>query len=175
MAKKAIPTQSIPPKKETTSGKRAATIRDLVKNRKAFHNYTVVTAYEAGIELRGTEVKSCRQGHIAMVDSYARVLNGEIVLLSMNISPYDFGNRFNHEPTRPRKLLLHKTEIRKIVALTREKGYTLIPLRVYLKNGKVKVELGVCKGKASSDKRETLKNRTQALEVRREIARHEKR
>ncbi len=172
MAKKSVPTQSNAPKKSTESGRRENVIRDLVKNRKAFHNYTVVTAYEAGIELQGTEVKSCRAGHIAMVDAYARILNGEVMLMSLNISPYDFGNRFNHDPTRPRKLLLHKIEIRKIAAMTREKGFTLIPLKIYLKNGKVKVELGVCKGKAHEDKRESLKQRTQAMEVKRAVARY---
>lgn len=150
--------------------KRENAIRDLIKNRKAFHDYTIITAYEAGIELRGTEVKACRAAHIAMTDAYARILNGEITMLNVNISPYDHGNRFNHDPTRPRRLLLHKAEIRKIAGMIREKGYTLIPLRIYLKNGKIKVELGICKGKVAGDKRETLKQRQHDIETRRTIA-----
>lgn len=158
-------------KAEEEKKARASHLRDLVRNRKAFHDYTVVTAYEAGIELLGTEVKSCRASQIAMTDAYARVLNGEVTLLGVNISPYDHGNRFNHDPMRPRRLLLHKSEIRKLSGLLREKGYTLVPLKFYLKNGKVKVEIGVCKGKAAGDKRETLKQRAHDMDTKRAISR----
>lgn len=156
------------------AAKKNAPIRDLIKNRKATHDYIVVSAYEAGIELRGTEVKSCRAGNIALVDSYARILGGELILIGAHIAPYDFGNIHNHPPTRQRRLLLHKREIRKIAAQIREKGYTLIPLRFYLKYGKIKVELGLCKGKNTGDKRQTLRNKEHERETRRAIAAHMK-
>ncbi len=131
-------------------------VKVIATNRKAKHDYFVVQTFEAGIVLSGTEVKSLRQGKINFVDSYASIKNGEIWLHSTNISEYSQGNIYNHIPVRDRKLLLNKNEIRKLFSKTEEKGLTLIPLSFYFKNGKVKVELGVCKGKKTYDKRETL-------------------
>ncbi len=131
-------------------------VKVIATNRKARHDYFVVQTFEAGIVLSGTEVKSLRQGKINFVDSYASIKDGEIWLHSTNISEYSQGNIYNHNPVRDRKLLLNKNEIRKLFSKTEEKGLTLIPLSFYFKNGKVKVELGVCKGKKTYDKRETL-------------------
>ncbi len=128
-------------------------------NRKAYHDYHVGETYEAGIALTGTEIKSVRQGMLSLRDSFARVENGEIFLYDMHVSPYEAGNRFNHEPRRTRKLLLHKAEIRKLTTKTQEKGFTLIPLKVYLKGGRAKVELALAKGKRLYDKREDIKRR----------------
>jgi SsrA-binding protein len=111
--------------------------RIVATNRKAFHDYHVGETYEAGIALTGTEIKSIRQGMLSLHDSFARVENGEVCLYDMHVSPYDAGNRFNHEPRRTRKLLLHKAEIRKLATKTQEKGFTLIPLKVYLRGGAV--------------------------------------
>ncbi|MGL4854265.1 MAG: SsrA-binding protein SmpB [Lentisphaeria bacterium] len=137
---------------------------DLALNKKAFHNYEIIEKYEAGIELKGTEVKSCRGKHIQMGDSYARFINFEIFLQNINIAPYSHGNLFNHEPLRERRLLMHKQEIRRLKVAVEAKGLTLIPLKFYLKNGKVKVQLGLCRGKNVADKRETLKERAANLE-----------
>ena len=128
-------------------------------NRKAYHNYHIGETYEAGIALTGTEIKSVRQGMISLRDSFARVENGEVFLYNMRISPYDAGNRFNHEPQRTRKLLLRKSEIRRLATQTQEKGFTLIPLKVYLKGGLAKIELALAKGKKMYDKREAIKKR----------------
>jgi SsrA-binding protein len=131
--------------------------RDLARNRAAFHNYFIQDRFEAGIVLTGTEVKSLREGACNLKDAYARVREGEAFLYNCHISPYKHGNVFNHEPLRPRKLLLHR---RQLVRLERDQaisGQTLVPLRVYLKNGVVKVELGVAKGKRQYDKREAKK------------------
>jgi SsrA-binding protein len=128
-------------------------------NRKAYHDYHVGETYEAGIALTGTEIKSVRQGMLSLRDSFARVENGEVFLYDMHVSPYEAGNRFNHEPRRTRKLLLHKAEIRKLTTKTQEKGFTLIPLKVYLKGGRAKVELALAKGKRLYDKREDIKRR----------------
>ena len=125
--------------------------------------------YEAGIALTGTEIKSVRQGMVSLRDSFARVENGEVFLYNMNVSAYDAGNRFNHEPRRTRKLLLHKSEIRKLVTKTQEKGFTLIPLKVYLKGGRAKVELALAKGKRLYDKREDIKKRDVMRQVDRVI------
>lgn len=167
MAKKPIKTDSKTTEKIT---QRQTQLKDLIRNRKALHDYAVVTAYEAGIALCGTEVKSCRLAQIALNDAYARVMNGEVFLFGMHISPYEFGNRFNHEAVRPRKLLLNRVEIRRMSNMVKEKGYTLIPLKLYLKNGKVKVELGVCKGKNVADKRDTLKRKAHEMETKRAMA-----
>ena len=129
-------------------------IKIAAQNRKAFHDYFVEDRYEAGIELKGTEVKSIRAGTLNLKDSYVIVKNGEANVLSMHISPYDKGNIFNHDPDRPKKLLLHKREINKLYALVKQDGYALIPLSVYFKDARVKVEVGVCKGKKNYDKRE---------------------
>ena len=127
----------------------------IATNKKAFHDYFILQKMEAGIALLGTEVKAIREGRINLKDSYAIVKEGEAFLLNCHISPYSHGNRENHDPTRSRKLLLHLGEIRKLIGKIQEKGLTLVPLRVYLKRGKIKVELGVARGKKLFDKRET--------------------
>jgi len=134
-------------------------------NKKAFHEYFIEERAEAGIVLQGTEVKSLRMGKANLGDAFAMVRDGEAYLHNLHISPYDFGNRENHDPDRMRKLLLHKKEIVRLFAKIREQGYTLIPLRLYFKDGKVKVELGLAKGKKLHDKREDLKKKEQKREV----------
>jgi len=130
--------------------------KNITVNRKAQHEYFIIQTYEAGIVLVGTEVKSLREGKVNLVDSYATIKNGEVWLISAHISEYRQGNINNHNPTRDRKLLLNKNEIRKLIGKTKEKGLTLIPLRMYFKNGRVKVEIALAKGKKSYDKRETI-------------------
>lgn len=139
----------------------------IAQNRKARHDYFIEETYEAGIVLRGTEIKSIRAGRVNLKDSFARVENGEMYLYNMHISPYEQGNRYNHDPVRTRKLLLHKKEINKLIGDTKEQGYSLIPLKLYIKNGYAKVLLGLGKGKRKYDKREDLKRR----EAKREIER----
>ncbi len=135
------------------------------QNRKAKHDFHIEEVYEAGIALQGTEVKSIREGRVNLKDSFAKVENGELFLYNMHISPYDQGNIFNHDPLRTRKLLMHKMEIKRFIGLTKEKGYTLIPLRLYIRNGKIKVELGLAKGKRHYDKRRALKEKTVDREI----------
>ena len=130
--------------------------KTLATNRKARHEYFIEETYECGIELKGTEVKSIRNGRLNLTDGYASVDNSEVFLKQVHISPYEQGNRFNVDPLRTRKLLLHKYEIRKLIGATTIKGYSLIPLSVYLKNGKVKVELALAKGKKLYDKRQDI-------------------
>ncbi len=129
------------------------------ENRKARHDYTVLDQLECGIELSGTEVKSIRRGGVSLAGSYAAVLGGELWLVGADISAYEFGNRFNHDPKRNRKLLVHAKEVIDLKLKTEAKGLTLVPLKVFLKRGRIKVELGVCRGKALHDKRETLKKK----------------
>jgi SsrA-binding protein len=129
--------------------------KSVATNKKAFHEYFILEKMEAGICLLGTEVKAIREGKLNLKDSYAMVQAGEMFLLNCHISPYSHGNLGNHDPTRSRKLLLHEREIQKLTGKTQEKGLTLVPLRVYLKRGRVKVELGVARGKKLIDKRET--------------------
>jgi SsrA-binding protein len=144
----------------------------IASNKRAGRDYHILEKYEAGIVLQGTEVKSLRmKGGCQLKDSYAQETGGQLFLVSAHITPYDQGNIHNHEPERPRKLLMHKREIEKITQRAEEKGLTLVPLRVYFKLGKVKVELGLCKGKQSADKREAVRER----EVKREIDRAMKR
>ena len=139
-------------------------------NRKAFHDYFIEERYEAGIMLQGTEVKSLREGRVNLQDSYASVRGSEIYLHQCHISPYSHGNMMNHDPTRVRKLLLHKAEIHKLLGKTQQKGLTLIPLRIYFsKRGYAKVELGLAKGKKLYDRRETIKTREAGREVQRAI------
>jgi SsrA-binding protein len=139
-------------------------------NRKAFHDYFIEERYEAGIILQGTEVKSLREGRVNLQDSYASVRGSEVFLHQCHISPYSHGNIMNHEPTRVRKLLLHKIEIHKLLGKTQQKGLTLIPLRIYFsKRGYAKVELGLAKGKKLYDRRETIKTREAGREVQRAI------
>ncbi len=135
--------------------------KNITVNRKARHEYSVIQTFEAGIVLTGTEVKSLRQGKANLVDSYGTVEKGEVWLVSAHISVYDQGNINNHVPTRKRKLLLNKSEIRKLIGKTKEKGLTLVPLRLYFLNGKVKVELALAKGKKIYDKREAIAKRDQ--------------
>jgi len=130
--------------------------KNITANRKARHEYAIIQTYEAGIALLGTEVKSCRQGKANLVDSYGKIINGEIWLVSAHITEYAMGNINNHNPTRDRKLLLNKSEIKKLIGKTKEKGLTLIPLRMYFKNGRVKVELALAKGKKVYDKRRDI-------------------
>ena len=129
------------------------------ENRKARHDYTVLETIECGIVLSGTEVKSVRQGQVSLSGSYGAVLKGELWLLGADIAAYRFGNRFNHEPKSQRKLLVHAKEIRELQLKTEAKGLTLVPLKVYLKNGRIKVDLGVCRGRQAHDKREALKEK----------------
>lgn len=131
-------------------------IKTVATNRKARHEYFIEDTYEAGIALTGTEVKSVRQGRVNIKDSYATVDRGEVYINNMHISPYEQGNIYNVDPLRKRKLLLHKREIRKLEAAISQKGYTLIPLSVYLKNGLVKIELAIAKGKKLYDKRDEI-------------------
>ena len=138
-------------------------------NRKAFHDYEILETYEAGIVLKGTEVKSAKQGRINLKDSYAKIENGEIFLFNAHISPYTHGNVYNHDPRRTRKLLLHKKEIMRLYGKVKEKGLTLIPLKAYIKNGKIKIELGLCKGKKVYDKRAEIKKRDLEREMRYEM------
>jgi len=133
--------------------------KNIVTNRKALHDYFIHQTYEAGIVLVGTEVKSLRQNKAALVDSYATIRNGEVWLIIANINVYDQGSYNNHDPLRDRKLLLNKNEIRKLSRAVSEKGYTLIPLRMYFKNGKAKVELAIASGKKKYDKREDIAKR----------------
>lgn len=130
--------------------------RIIAKNKKALHDYFIEDKYEAGIVLSGTEVKSIRQGKVNLKDSYAQIENGEVFVNSLHISPYEQGNIYNRDPLRKRKLLLNKREIRKLIGLTTQKGYSLIPLSIYLKNGLVKIELAVAMGKKKYDKREDI-------------------
>ena len=140
-------------------------IKIAAQNRKAHHDYFVEDRYEAGIELAGTEVKSIRGGRVNLKDSYCVAKDGELFALSMHISPYEQGNIFNKDPDRPKRLLMHKREIRKLHALVKQDGYTLVPLSVYFKNAKVKVEVGLCKGKKNYDKRDATAKRDAAREM----------
>jgi SsrA-binding protein len=136
-------------------------------NRRARFDYEISETLEAGLVLQGTEVKSLRQGQVSLKDAYADIEDGEVYLLHAHIDPYDQGNRFNHDPERPRKLLLHRREIRRLIGKTQERGLTLIPTRMYFTNGRAKIELGLAKGKKHYDKRETLKRRTAQRDIER--------
>lgn len=132
----------------------------VANNKKARHDYFIEETYEAGISLTGTEIKSVRQGKVSIKESYAKIVDEEVILFGMNISPYEQGNRFNVDPLRPRKLLLHKREIRKLIGYTTLKGLTLVPLRMYINDkGKAKVELAVARGKKEHDKRHDIAKR----------------
>ncbi len=139
----------------------------ICQNRKAWHEYFIEDRFEAGIVLLGTEVKSLRDGKASLGDSYGKIKDGEVFLVDAHINPYSHANRFNHDPLRPRKLLLHKSEIRRLIGKTQERGFTLIPLRLYFSDGKAKVELGLAKGKKLYDKRETLKRKAIEREMER--------
>ena len=144
-------------------------IKIAAQNRKAFHDYFVEDRYEAGIELFGTEVKSIRAGTLNLKDAYCTVKDGELFVHGMHISPYEKGNIFNKDPVRTRKLLMHKREIRKLHALIKQDGYTLVPLSAYFKNARVKLEVGLCKGKKNYDKRETAAKRDAQREIERNM------
>ena len=140
-------------------------IKVVAKNSKAYHDYFIEDKYEAGIELAGTEVKSIRQGHVNLKDSFCIVKDGQMHVHGMHISPYEKGNIFNKDPLRSRRLLMHKREIRKLHALIKQDGYTLVPLSVYFRNAKVKVEVGLCKGKKNYDKRDAIVKRDAGREM----------
>ena len=142
-------------------------IKIIAKNRKAYYDYAVDDKYECGIELMGTEVKSFRDGKISFPDAWAEVINGEVWVNSLRVAENPFSSHFNHDPDRKKRLLLHKQEIKRISRKVEEKGFTLIPLSFYFKNGRVKVELGLCKGKKAYDKRAGIREK----DLKREIAR----
>lgn len=152
----------------TSAGKKDSS-RSVAENRKARHDYFIEETHEAGLVLTGTEVKSLRAGNCNLRDSYAEVRDGEVFLVNCHISPYTHGNRFNHEPMRPRKLLLHRHEIRRLAARTRERGYTLVPLRIYFSGSRAKVELAVARGKHTYDKREDLRERDAQRDMERAV------
>ena len=131
----------------------------MARNKKAYHDYFVDEEYEAGIELRGTEVKSIRAGRVNLKDSYVSLKSGEAVLLGVHISPYEQGSIWNLDPERPRRLLMHRREINRLIGLTQQQGYTLIPLKVYFKNQYIKVSIGLCRGKKNYDKRDAMAKR----------------
>lgn len=130
--------------------------KTIAQNKKAFHDYFIIESFETGIELVGTEVKSIRQGRINLKDAWCSIDNGEMYVKGMHISPYDFGNIFNRDPMRVRRLLMHKREIMRLYGLVKQEGYSLIPLSVYFKGSRVKLQLGLCKGKKLYDKREDM-------------------
>jgi SsrA-binding protein len=138
----------------------------IVKNKRAFHDYAILGRMEAGISLLGTEVKSVKMGNIDLKDGYCFIRNGEMYLRNVHIGPYPYANRMNHEPMRERKLLLHGSEIRKLHAKTREKGLTLIPLQVYVKKGRVKLEIGLVRGKRLYDKKEAIRKKDVSKDLR---------
>ena len=145
-------------------------IQVVCRNKRAFHEYEVLESLECGVVLTGTEVKSLRDGHASLDDSYARVDDGEVWLIGAEIPEYAFGNRLNHKPKRPRKLLLHRREIDKFAGKASQRGHTLVPLQLYFKDGVAKVELAVAKGKQAHDKRESLKKADAKREIDRAMA-----
>ena len=144
-------------------------IKVIAQNRKAFHDYFVEEKYECGIALFGTEVQSIRQGRVNLKEGWAQIRQGEVWVEGMHISPYEQGNQFNRDPLRSKKLLLHRSEIRKLNAEVDRQGYTLIPLELYLKEGRVKLQLGLCKGKQAHDKRDAMAKRDSDREIRRAL------
>lgn len=146
-------------------------IKPVAQNRKAYHDFFVEETYECGLSLQGTEVKSIRDGRVNLKESFCMIRNGEIFAEGMHISPYEQGNVYNHDPLRPKKLLMHRNEIRKLAGLVSRQGYALIPLKVYLKDGRMKLELGLCKGKQLHDKRDTAAERDAKREIERAFSR----
>ena len=142
----------------------------IAENRKAHYDYFIEDTYECGIALEGTEVKSFKNGNVSFPDSFAEIINNEVWVKNLHISEYAFSSIFNHNPDRPKKLLLHKEEIKRLKRKVEEKGYTLIPIQFYLKNGRVKASLGVCKGKKQYDKRASIKSRDLDREIQREFS-----
>ncbi len=143
--------------------------KSITENRKARHDYFIDDEFETGMVLTGTEVKSLRLGQVNLKDSYARIKDGEVFVYQMHISPYPFAHFDNHDPLRPRKLLLHNHEIKRLYGKIQEKGFSLIPLRLYFKNGKVKMSLGLARGKRQYDKRETIRKRDEQRDMRRSL------
>lgn len=144
-------------------------LETVARNKKAFHDYFVLESYEAGIELFGTEVKSVRQGKLNLKDAYCSIDGGELFVNGMHISPYDHGNIFNRDPMRKRRLLMHKKEINKLFGEVQQQGMALIPLSAYFKKGRLKIQVGLCKGKKLYDKRESIARRDADREARREL------
>lgn len=143
--------------------------RKIAKNSKAFHDYFVEDSYEAGIELAGTEVKSIRMGNVNLKDAFCTIKDGQMTLNGMHVSPYEKGNIFNKDPIRPRRLLMHKREIQRLASKVQLDGYAIVPLSVYLKNSRVKVEVALCKGKKLYDKRETAAKKDAARNIERSM------
>jgi len=141
----------------------------IANNKKAYHDYFILDTYEAGIALHGTEVKSLRMGKCSIKESFIRVDNGEVYVYGMHISPYEKGNIFNKDPLRVKKLLLHKQQIRKLIGNSSEKGYTIVPLQVYFKDGRAKIEIGLAKGKKLYDKRQDIAKKDQKREAEKEL------
>lgn len=137
----------------------------IANNKKAYYDYFIDEKYEAGLVLHGTEVKSLRQGKCSVKEAYIQIINGEVFVINMNITPYEKGNIFNTDPLRPKKLLLHQSEINKLAAQTAQKGYTIVPLQVYLSRGRVKMEIGLARGKKLYDKRDSIAKKDQQREA----------
>ncbi len=149
-------------------------IKPVAQNRKAYHDYFVEETYECGMVLQGTEVKSIRLGRVNLKESFAMARNQEIFVEGMHISPYEQGNIFNHDPLRPKKLLMHKSEIRKLAGQVQRQGYSLVPLQIYLKDGRMKMELGLCKGKQLHDKRDDLADKEAKRDIERAMRSRQK-
>src|SRR5690625_816112 len=143
--------------------------KPLAQNRKASHDYFIEDTFEAGLVLKGTEIKSIRAGKVNLNDAHVRIMNGEAYVINMHIAPYEQGNRFNHDPTRSRKLLLHRSEIDKLFGLVQQRGYTIVPLRLYIKGGFAKLLIGLGRGKKLYDKREDLKQKQMKRDIDRAI------
>ncbi len=141
----------------------------VANNKKAYHDYFIEEKYEAGLVLHGTEVKSLRMGKCSIKEAFIRIENGEVYAYGMHISPYEKGNIFNKDPLRPKKLLLHKQQIRKLIGSSAEKGYTLVPLQVYFRNGRAKIEIGLARGKKLYDKRQDIAKKDQRREAEKEL------
>ena len=144
-------------------------VKLIAQNKKAFHDYFIEEKYDCGIELVGTEVKSLRLGQVNIKDSYASIENGEVWLKGMHISPYEKGNIFNRDPLRERKLLMHKYEIRKLIGKLKEQGYSLVPTKIYLNGQRIKIEIGLAKGKKSYDKRQSIAEASAKREIERKL------
>ncbi|AZV45151.1 SsrA-binding protein SmpB [Peribacillus asahii] len=148
--------------------------KQLAQNKKAYHDYFIEDTFEAGIVLQGTEIKSIRAGKANLKDSFAKIERGELYLHNMHVSPYEQGNRYNHDPLRTRKLLLHRKEINKLIGETKETGYTIVPLKLYLKNGFAKILIGLGKGKKQYDKRDDLKKKEAKRDIERAFRERQK-
>jgi SsrA-binding protein len=144
--------------------------KDVAVNRQAFHNYDILEKFETGMVLTGTEIKSAREGRVNLKDAYGIVKNGEVWILNLHISPYSHGNYANHDPLRTRKLLMHRSEIKRLIGKTTERGLTLVPLRVYLKDGRLKCELALAKGRKVHDKREVSRRKTIEKEAKQAVS-----